>query len=134
MRAEGACRSVRDPRKVIAKACHSNDRRTNHAARQEAMPYKLAFAASVVEHLDCLTAAERKTVLTAIERQLLHEPTKETRNRNPLRPNPVAPWELRVGDLRVFYDVIARPPMVHILAIGKKQRNVVRIAGKEIKL
>ena len=46
-------------------------------------------------------------VLDAIERQLVSEPLKESRNRKPLRPNPIAPWELRVGGLRVFYEVTA---------------------------
>ena len=40
-----------------------------------------------------LTARDRTTALAAIERQLTHEPLKETRNRKPLRPNPIAPWE-----------------------------------------
>ena len=26
-----------------------------------------------------------------------------------LRPNPVAPWELRLGDLRVYFEVEERP-------------------------
>jgi len=48
-----------------------------------------------------------------------------------MRPNPVAPWELRVGDLRVYYEVHAAETVVRILAVGVKERNVVRI-GKEI--
>ena len=52
------------------------------------MPYTVEFAQSVERHLRVLTARERKTVLDAIRRQLLHEPLKETRHRKPLRPNP----------------------------------------------
>lgn len=49
-----------------------------------------------------------------------------------MRPNPVAPWELRIGNLRVYYDVEEEPePTVVILAVGKKERNRVRI-GREI--
>ncbi|MGH9719968.1 MAG: type II toxin-antitoxin system RelE family toxin [Bryobacteraceae bacterium] len=48
-----------------------------------------------------------------------------------MRPNPIAPWELRVGDIRVYYDVDAAQSIVRILAIGVKDRNIVRI-GKEI--
>lgn len=74
-------------------------------------------------------------MLDAIEVQLTHEPLVETRNRKPLRPNPVAPWELRVGTLRVFYEVSSEEPsVVNILAVGQKDGNVLRIAGKEIKL
>jgi hypothetical protein len=49
-----------------------------------------------------------------------------------MRPNPVAPWELRIENLRVYYDVTEEPePAVRVLAIGLKLRNRVRI-GKEV--
>ena len=65
----------------------------------------------------------------------MHEPLVETRRRKPLRPNPVAPWELSVGSLRVFYEVANDPrDTVRILAVGRKRRNAVVIAGKEIVL
>lgn len=99
------------------------------------MAYEIAFADAVKAHLQVLTAGQRATVLDAIERQLLNEPMAETRNRKPLRPNPIAPWELRVGTLRVFYDVNeGSPPTVRVLAVGVKDRNVLRIGGQEIQL
>jgi mRNA-degrading endonuclease RelE of RelBE toxin-antitoxin system len=74
-------------------------------------------------------------VLDAIERQLVHEPLKETRHRKPLRPNPVAPWEFRVGQLRVFYEIAGdETPVVRILAVGRKRRNALTIGGREIQL
>jgi hypothetical protein len=82
-----------------------------------------------------LTAGQRVAVLDAIERRLTHEPLIETRNRKPLRPNPIAPWELRAGTLRVFYDVSEGPlPTVRVLAVGVKDRNVLRIGGQEVQL
>ena len=99
------------------------------------MAYTVEFAADVREHLDALTLPERSTALEAIELQLLHEPLVETRNRKPLRPNPIAPWELRVGKLRIFYEAApGEPAIVRILAVGKKERNSLRIAGQEIRL
>ena len=99
------------------------------------MPFEIKFAADVRQHLEGLTARERSMALEGLERRLLHEPLVETRNRKPLRPNPVAPWELRLGNLRVFYEVIPGDPgVVRIVAVGKKKKNVVRIAGKEIQL
>lgn len=99
------------------------------------MPYTVEFAESVEDHFLALTARDRTTALAAINRQLLHEPVRETRNRKPLRPNPVAPWELRVGELRVFYEVAgADSGVVRILAVGRKRRNVLMIGGKEIRL
>ena len=99
------------------------------------MAYDIRFAEAVEQHLLPLTAAQRARVLRAIEIQLTHEPLHETRNRKPLRPNPVAPWELRVGQLRVFYDVAeGSPPMVLVLAVGVKDRAVLRIGGQEVQL
>ncbi|HET8563540.1 MAG TPA: hypothetical protein VFM35_06685 [Candidatus Binatia bacterium] len=67
-----------------------------------------------------------------VDRQLRDEPTNETRNRKPMRPNPIAPWELRIGNLRVYYEVEEHPESkVVILAVGVKERNRVRI-GKDV--
>lgn len=99
------------------------------------MAYQIEFAKLVKAHLQALTAGQRSRVLDSIERQLSNEPSKETRNRKPLRPNPVAPWELRVGELRVFYEVSEEPPaLVRILAVGVKVQETLRIGGEEIKL
>jgi len=52
-----------------------------------------------------------------------------------MRPNPLALWELRIGLLRVYYDVEASPePRVLIRAVGIKERNRVRIGRKEFEL
>jgi hypothetical protein len=52
-----------------------------------------------------------------------------------MRPNPIAPWELRMGNLRVYYDVEDEPePVVYIRAVGVKLRNQVRIGRGVIEL
>ena len=94
------------------------------------MPYEIEFADNARAHLRELTAAQRKTVLEEIETQLTHEPTVQTKNRKRMQPNPLASWELRTGELRVYYDVQNAPPIVFILAVGMKHRNEVRIGGK----
>ncbi len=104
--------------------------------------YEIRFAQCVREHMKHLTATERSTLLNGIREQLKDEPLVETRNRKPLRPNPVAPWELRVGSLRALYDV--RPAdhptlegstdVVYVLAVGRKTRNVLRIGGEVVKI
>ncbi|MBI2835021.1 MAG: type II toxin-antitoxin system RelE/ParE family toxin [Acidobacteria bacterium] len=97
--------------------------------------YAIEFAELVKGHLEALTARQRTTVLDALEPRLANEPLSETRNRKPLRPNPIAPWELRVGNLRVFYEVATTPAaVVRILAVGIKERNIVRIGGQEFQL
>lgn len=99
------------------------------------MAYEVEFAESVEAHFGALTARERATILDTIGRQLRHEPLKETRHRKPLRPNPIAPWELRVGQLRVFYEVVGvENGLVRILAVGRKVRNTLWIGDTEIRL
>lgn len=99
------------------------------------MVYAIEFAESVKAHFKALTAAQRSLILQEIEQQLQFEPLTPTRNRKLLRPNPLAPWELRIGDLRVFYDVKTdESPVVQILAIGMKRGNQLYIGGKAVKL
>jgi mRNA-degrading endonuclease RelE of RelBE toxin-antitoxin system len=99
------------------------------------VPYTVEFAESVEDNFRALSARDRTTVLSGIDRQLLNEPLKETRHRKPLRPNPIAPWELRVGQFRVFYEVVGREGgVVRILAVGRKRRNMLVIGDKEILL
>ena len=104
------------------------------------MPYEIEFADTAINHLAALTARERSAVIDAIEKQLSHEPLVETRNRKFLRPNRIASWELRVGVLRVFYDVASTGPaadavsVIRILAVGKKERDVLRIGGEGVEL
>ena len=52
-----------------------------------------------------------------------------------MRPNPIAPWELRVGNLRVYYDVEEEPEFVFFIrAVGVKVRSRVRIGRETILL
>ncbi len=99
------------------------------------MPYRIEYAPEAIEHLQTLTARQQVMVLEAVEKQLSYQPTAETRNRKPMRPNPVAPWELRVGNLRIFYDVKDKPRrVVQILAVGVKAGNRVKIGKEGIEL
>ena len=97
--------------------------------------YRIQFTTSAEKQFAQLTAREQAIVLNAVKVQLRHEPTKETRNRKPLRPNPLAPWELRAGFFRVFYEADARESdLINVLAIGIKRGNQLIILGKEIKI
>lgn len=99
------------------------------------MPYRIEYSPEAESHLRGLTARQRSLVLDAVEEQLAHEPTVETKKRKPMRPNPVAPWELRINPLRVYYDVEVEPEqVVRIRAVGIKERNRVRVGGEVIGL
>ena len=97
------------------------------------MAYRIQFTESAEDHLSRLTARQQAIVLDAVRTQLRYEPLGETRNRKQLRPNPFAPWELREGFLRVFYEVDAlESDLVNVLAIGIKKGNRLIVSGKEI--
>jgi len=95
------------------------------------MRHRIQLTPEADEHLAKLTAHDRATIIDQLERSLIHEPTVETRNRKPMRPNPIAPWELRIGRLRVYYEASdGSPPLVMVRAIGMKVRNRVRIGDQ----
>jgi mRNA-degrading endonuclease RelE of RelBE toxin-antitoxin system len=99
------------------------------------LPYVIEYSPEAEDHMRWLTTRQQRTVLDTVDRQLLHQPAMETRNRKPMRPNPVAPWELRIGDLRVYYETKDEPePTVTVLAIGIKEKDQVRIGGERFKL
>jgi mRNA-degrading endonuclease RelE of RelBE toxin-antitoxin system len=98
--------------------------------------YRIEYADDALEHLRGLPARQRTVVLDAVDRQLVHQPTLVTRNRKPMDRDKrlyVAPWELRLGNLRVYYAVQGRPTLVVlVLAVGIKVRDRIRIGGKEV--
>jgi mRNA-degrading endonuclease RelE of RelBE toxin-antitoxin system len=99
------------------------------------LAFVIEYSPDAEDHLRALSARQRSTVLDEVDRQSLNEPDVETRTRKPMRPNPVAPWELRIDDLRVYYDIEYDPARkVLIRAVGVKTRNLVRIGGEEIQL
>ena len=96
------------------------------------MRYRIEYAPEAEDHLRVLTARQRAVVLDAVDKQLSFQPTVRTKNRKPLRPNLLAPWELRIDTLRVYYSIEDAPEfVVYIHAVGIKKRNQVWI-GKEV--
>jgi mRNA-degrading endonuclease RelE of RelBE toxin-antitoxin system len=99
------------------------------------LPYRIDYSPEAEDHLMALSARDSSLVLDTVLRQLAHQPTAPTRNRKLLRANPVAPWELRIGSLRVYYEVKDEPePVVVVKAVGIKDRERVLIGGEEVKL
>lgn len=79
-------------------------------------------------------ASDRKTIVSEIKAQLVHQPVVATRNRKPLRENPLAAWELRVGKFRIFYSVDETAGTVTIVAVGHKEHDQLLIRGKRVPL
>ena len=97
--------------------------------------YRIEYTEEALAQLDRFTAHWQSLLLDAVERQLRHQPTVSTRNRKLLRANAVAARELRIGDLRVYFDVEELPDrIVTVRAVGFKVRDRVVIGGEEIDL
>jgi mRNA-degrading endonuclease RelE of RelBE toxin-antitoxin system len=100
------------------------------------MKFEVAFTRPAAEHVRSYRKYDQKIILDTIDEQLTHEPTTETQNRKKLSDNELSDWEMRVGDFRVFYDVLIDDErgIVKIKAVGHKEHNVLRISDKEVPL
>lgn len=99
--------------------------------------YRIQYSPEARDHLGALTARDSRTLVDNVDRKLKHEPSVSTRNRKLLRANQIAPWELRVGDLRVYYAIEEddpEKPVVFVKAVGIKKRDVLYIGDEEIEL
>jgi mRNA-degrading endonuclease RelE of RelBE toxin-antitoxin system len=84
------------------------------------MRFEILLAPEAVGDLRSLRAHERSEVRDAIEKHLRHEPEKESQSRiKRLKGLSRPQYRLRVGDVRVFYDV--NPSQVEVLAIVSKE-------------
>jgi mRNA interferase RelE/StbE len=83
------------------------------------MSFEIIFAPEAVEDLKSLKANLRANVRSGLETHLRHEPRKLSRSRiKRLRGLRKPQYRLRIGDVRVFYDVTKTT--VEILAIVAK--------------
>ena len=96
------------------------------------MVFRIDYSRRAIANLSEFTAFQQRVIADAVDDQLEHEPMKPTRNRKPLRENSLAPWELRVGEVRVFYDVTLDQELVEIVAIGRKVHNRLFIGTEEV--
>ncbi len=93
--------------------------------------YEIEYTQVALDDLKWFRKHEQKTIVQTIDTQLKYEPTVQTRNRKPMRPNLVGEWELRVGQFRVLYDVAETVRIVEIERIGQKRDNKFFFQGKE---
>ena len=97
------------------------------------MRYEVKFVRSADGDVASYAAHERRLILDGIGRHLEVDADVETRRRKRLRPNPLAPWELRMGPYRVFYE-IRDDSIVRVLAVGHKDHNDLYIRGRKVEL
>ena len=83
------------------------------------MRYSIVLSPEAIEDLRRLKASHRSAIKQAIEAHLRHEPMKESKSRiKRLRGTRSPGYRLRIGDVRVFYDVMEST--VEILAVIAK--------------
>ena len=83
------------------------------------MPYEVVLAPEAAKAYRGLPAYRRAEVRDALERHLRHEPTRVSKSRiKRLRGLNQPQYRLRIGEVRVFYDVTTEA--VEVLAIVTK--------------
>ena len=94
------------------------------------MTFEIVLAPEAARVLRKLPGHLRAWVKDAIDRHLRHEPTKASKSRiKRLRSLSQPQYRLRVGDIRVFYDVTETA--VEILAIVTKRQAQSWLREKE---
>lgn len=93
------------------------------------MPFKITITEEGERQLRSLTARDQRILEAAMVARLKHQPTTLTKAIKQLRPNPLAEFELRVGDLRVLYNV--EKDEVVVLIVGRKVGNKLIVEGEE---
>lgn len=85
------------------------------------MRYEIIFSLEATDDFKKLSARERATIKDAIEHHLRYEPGKVSRSRiKRLKEMEYPQYRLRVGELRVFYDI--QKETVEVLAVIPKSR------------
>lgn len=85
------------------------------------MKYKILFAPEAVQDLKRLSARDRSIVKETIENHLRYGPEQVSKSRiKKLRGISRPQYRLRVGEIRVFYDVAGKA--VEVLAIIPKSK------------
>ena len=97
------------------------------------MDYEISLTDSAKKDIACYEAADQRLIAAGIITHLKSDAEKETRRKKQLRPNPVAPWELRIDKFRVFYS-IEEGANLKIVAVGHKEHNDLFIQGKKVQL
>jgi mRNA-degrading endonuclease RelE of RelBE toxin-antitoxin system len=95
------------------------------------MPYRVTITREAKTQLLGFAVSDQRIISDGIAARLQDQPTIVSKAVKPLRPNPFAGYELRLGDFRVLYRVDDESSEVMILAIGRKVGNKLIVEGEE---
>jgi mRNA-degrading endonuclease RelE of RelBE toxin-antitoxin system len=93
------------------------------------MAFKITITEDADRQIRALSTRDQRTLEAAILSRLEHQPTTPTKAVKRLRPNPLAEFELRAGDLRALYNV--EGDEVVVLIVGRKVGNKLIVGGEE---
>jgi len=96
--------------------------------------HRVAFTPEALGDLEAIRNFDARRIVAEIENQLTAHPGTPTKSRKRLRPNRLSEWELRVGEFRIFYDIVAAESLVRVVAIGRKVGNELFIHGERFDL
>ncbi|MBX6311851.1 MAG: hypothetical protein IRY99_02860 [Isosphaeraceae bacterium] len=94
-------------------------------------PRGVVFSRRAQAHWRALSAREQRIILAAIQaRRRVLGAGQTSRSVKRLRPEAISEFALRLGRLRVFFDI--EPGQLVIQAIGRKDHDVLIFADGEI--
>ena len=97
------------------------------------MKFNIEVGKSANDDLYYYDKFDQRIIVKAIIKYLQLDANIDPRKRKQLRSNPIAPWELRLGKYRIFYE-IKEIQEVRVLAIGHKEHNELFIRGKKVEI
>jgi mRNA interferase RelE/StbE len=96
--------------------------------------YQIKFSQDGLIDLEFFAVYERKTIVDEIKKQLSYQPAVETSKKKKLRNNVIAPWELKIGTYRAFYEVLEDIVTVYVVSVGYKEHNILYVRGREVRI
>lgn len=94
--------------------------------------FRITLTPSAGDDIRYFKPHEQRVIVAAIKTYLGVDAEIESRRRKRLRSNPLSPWELRLGDYRVFYEL--ENDNVRVLAVGSKEHGELHIRGRRVRL
>ena len=95
------------------------------------MAFRIQYTLEADLDLDYEGRLIESRVRRATLRYLEGEPGEPSGIRRPMDANPLgATWELRLDDVRVFYDIDEAAQSVRVLRVGRKVRETVYLRGR----
>jgi mRNA-degrading endonuclease RelE of RelBE toxin-antitoxin system len=87
--------------------------------------YAIDFEPDALKELKTLRKADQVKILAAIQLQLTHEPTRQSKSRvKQMRPGTRPPYRLRVDEFRIYYDVLIDAMIVIIYGVVDKEYSL----------